>query len=197
MTACLLSVPLLGSAATEPAPGELLARAATGPTFYSGESAFRIVPDAVVVSASEARSDDALSRQTRSASPSGEQQGVARIGDYLIILPSASGELKSRARSLSASEKGATAAPYGVAVSESSGAPVLVSPSVSVYATPEVGKALAEKTGGKVNYASRLAERTVIGYDSVDAALEALPALSADKSVNATLDIIETFNEPQ
>lgn len=195
MTACLLSVPLAGSAATEPAPGDLLAQAATGPTFTNGETAFRLVPGAIVVSSKDA--GGSASRQTRSDAASGGLKTVGQIGNYRIILPSAGAAGKLKTRSVSAAPEGAGAAPYGVAVSESSGAPVLVSPSVSVFTTPEAGKALAEKTGGKVNYASRLAERTIIGYDSVDAALAALAVLSADKSVDATLDIIETFNEPQ
>ena len=198
MTACLLSVPLIGSAAIEPAPGDLLAQAATGPTFYSGESAFRIVPGAIVESSEAAAGvSGSASRQTRSDASSSGLNTVGQIGNYRIILPSSGAAGKLKTRGLSAPPEDANAAPYGVAVSESSGIPVLVSPSVSVFTTPEAGKALAEKTGGKVNYASRLAERTIIGYDSVDAALAALAVLSADKSVNATLDIIETFNEPK
>lgn len=198
MYACLLSIPLVSSAAAGPTQNDLLAQSATGPSFYNGESEFRIVPGAIAVSSTAVRQSESLSRITKSAaSPSGELKDFAQVGDYLIILPSAGADFKSQARSLSAADGSAKAAPYAVAVSESSGLPVLVRPSVTVYTSPAAAKDLASKTGGKIVYASELAGRTVIGYQDVDSAINALPTLTANNSVSATLDIIQSFNEPQ
>ena len=198
MYACLLTIPLVGRAATDPTPNEVLAKAATGPSFYNGESEFRLVPGAVAVSSTTVRQSESLSRMTKSAaSPSGELKDIAQVGDYLIIPPSASGDLKARARSLSAENGSSKAAPYAVAVSESSGLPVLVSPSVTVYTSPAAATELASKTGGKIVYTSELAGRAVIGYQDVDSAINALPTLTANNSVSATLDIIESFIKPQ
>ena len=198
MYASLLSIPLAGSAAVNPSPSDALAKSATGPGFYNGESEFHIVPGAIVVSSDALRKSESSSRSLNAvASVSSSLSDVAQIGDYVIVLPSASSEKKSQARDLSAADSAVKVAPYGVAVSERSGQPVLVSPSVTVFTSPAIGKALANKTGGKVIFASELASRTVIGYADVDTAVNALATLSADGSVNATLDIIESFKKTQ
>lgn len=198
MYACLLSIPLVSSAATGPTQNDVLARSATGPSFYKGESEFRIVPGAIAISSDTVRKSESLSRSTNSVtSPSGELKDIAQVGDYLIILPSASSEIKSQVRDLSAADGTAKVAPYAVAVSESSGLPVLVRPSVTVYTSPAVAKDLANKTGGNIIYSSELAGRTVIGYADIDTAINALATLTANNSVSAALDIIESFNKPQ
>ena len=199
MYACLFSIPLASSAVTEPTQNDVLFKSATGPSFYQGDTEFRLVPGAVAVSSDTASKSESLSRRTNAAtSSSGEQKEVAQVGDYLIILPSASSELKSEVRHLSAAKGSAkTASSYAVAVSESSGLPVLVRPSVTVYTSPSVAKDLANQTGGNIVYASELAGRTVIGYADVDAAINALATLTANNGTKASLDIIESFNQPQ
>lgn len=198
MYACLFSIPLASSAVTEPTQNDLLFTSATGPSFYQGDTEFRLVPGALAVSSDTVSKSESLSRRTNAAtSSSGEQKEVAQVGDYLIILPSASSELKSQVRHLSAAKGSANAASYAVAVSESSGLPVLVRPSVTVYTSPSVAKDLANKTGGNIVYSSELAGRAVIGYADVDTAINALATLTANNGTKASLDIIESFNQPQ
>lgn len=196
MYACFLSIPLVSFAA-KTTESNTLASSATGPSFFKGDSEFRLVPGAIAVPSAALRNSEPLSRGVNSAtSASDSVKDVAQVGDYVIILPSASSAIKSRAQDLTADNTLPQDAPYAVAVSESSGLPVLVRPSVTVFSPVATAKDLANKTGGEVIYSSELASRTVIRYADVDSAINALATLTGNSSVTATLDIIENFKKP-
>lgn len=192
--ACLVTLPVWGIMA-QAANTDMLADAATGSRFLVGESAFRIVPDAIAVSSQSLRSVEASYRATSSSFvPSA---GIAQIGDYTVVLPSADQSLRTHLQAASSVTNSRTDSRYSVAVSESTGLPVLVSPTVIVFASPATANAVAQRTGGKVEHASDVAARAVIRYATVDDAIAALPKITADSSVQqASLGIIESFKTP-
>lgn len=193
MYVCLMSMPLVGTASET--GSRALADLATGPSFYKGDSEFRLVPGAIAVPSAALRANTTLSR---AAIPEklDKMKDVIQIGDYVIVLPEESKSVKVQARGGAGTNISSRNASYAVAISESSGQPVLVSPSVTVFSPVAMAKELANKTGGKVTYSSELGARTVILYADVDSAINALPTLTENKSVEAILDVIDGFKKP-
>lgn len=162
-----------------------LAKAATGEIFRVGETEFRMVQGVSVDSDNDQnRSSSSSSRAV--VADSKRPDAIAHIGRYAI---------SPRVGRVSVKSAIPATSQLGAAVNLRSGQPVLVAPRVKLFdVNPDIVLALAASTEGKVLYASSVDGAGLIGYASVDVALQAMNTIKGARGVGeASLDVIEGF----
>ncbi len=159
------------------------------PQFSVGDTVYQLVPEASVVPGEQARNstDTPVARSTAST-----PTAVSRIGPYAIVL--SSNGAASRTRSASASTSG-----YEVAVNMKTGQPVLMLPQLQLQVREAGhGAALAQALGGKLLFDGPTSLMVVVGFDSVAAALQALPqARAMDNVTHAQPALQRRFRKPR
>ncbi|WP_050475867.1 hypothetical protein [Herbaspirillum rhizosphaerae] len=169
-----------------------LQKAATGQEFVIAKTTFRLVPDAVVNHIEKPETDNPAMDATARIAIVGE---LARVGLYSISL--GSGE-RNRAAGKQSTSAAAGDAPYGVAMNQRSGAPVLVTRRLKVYCNEmRQANALADISGGKMVMVSAVAQLIFLEYATPAAALAAIPLLKKQACVKTVEpEIVENFAEP-
>lgn len=188
------------------------------PQFSIGNTVYQTVPDAKVVPDEQAAGDTAggitagtagemntpTARGTASAAPA----AVSRVGPYAIVLGNDHGNSNgngnganngngaaSQARTASAAGSGG----YEVAVNMKTGLPVLMLPQLQLRVREAgQGKALAQSLGGTLLFDGPTSLMVVIEFESVSAALQALPqARALDNVVQAQPTLQRRFRRPR
>ncbi len=159
------------------------------PQFSIGNTVYQFVPQANVV-ASPPVSANQPSVQARSASPS--TAAVSQIGPYAIVLNSQANRLQARAATSKRQQ-------YAVVVNMTSGLPSLMLPQLQlVVREAGQGANLARALGGTLLFDGDVSRVVVIGFDSHDAALQALPeARALENVVSAQPSLQRRFNTRQ
>ncbi|MCB5362889.1 hypothetical protein H0484_03850 [Pusillimonas sp. CC-YST705] len=144
------------------------------PQFSIGNTVYQFVPQASVV-ASPPASANQPAVQARSASPS--TGAVSQIGPYAIVLNSQANRLSARTATSKRQQ-------YAVVVNMTSGLPSLMLPQLQlVVREAGHGADLARALGGTLLFDGDVSRVVVIGFDSHDAALQALPEARALENV--------------
>ncbi len=158
--------------------------------FSIGDTVYQFIPDAVLVP-DEPATSDANTPSTRSASSS--TPAAAHIGPYAIVLPGQGGAVP---KTRSAATRGS--AGYEVAVNMKTGLPVLMLPQLQLQVREAGhGEALAQALGGQLLFDGSASLMVVVGFDSVAAALQALPqARAMDNVTNAQPALQRRFRKP-
>lgn len=188
------------------------------PQFSIGNTVYQTVPDAKVVPDEQAAGDTAggitagttgdtagemntpTARGTASAAPA----AVSRVGPYAIVLGNDHGNgndanngngAASQAHTASAAGSGG----YEVAVNMKTGLPVLMLPQLQLRVREAgQGKALAQSLGGTLLFDGPTSLMVVIEFESVSAALQALPqARALDNVVQAQPTLQRRFRRPR
>ncbi|GEM_PF-5888742 len=146
------------------------------PQFSIGNTVYQLVPQASVIASPPASTNQAAV-QARSASPSTGTGAVSQIGPYAIVLNSQANRLSARSATSKRQQ-------YAVVVNMTSGLPSLMLPQLQlVVREAGHGADLARALGGTLLFDGDVSRVVVIGFDSHDAALQALPEARALENV--------------
>lgn len=159
------------------------------PQFSIGSTTYQLLPQARVVPGEQAKdASDAPAVRGVASTP----VAVSRIGPYAIVMPGNDGAPGTRANTAAAATDG-----YGVAVNMKTGLPVLLLPQLQLQVSEAGhGQALAQALGGTLLFDGPTSLLVVVGFDSVAAALQALPqARTLDKVTHAQPSVQRRFRK--
>ena len=153
------------------------------PQFKIGTTAYQLVPQASVVPGDQAK-DAQAGPSARGNGSSSAPIAASRLGPYAIVL---SNNSTPKIRSEASGSNN-----YSVAVNMKTGLPVLILPQLQLQVkAPGQGQALAQALGGKLLFDGPDSLMVVVGFDSVAAALQALPQARAQDNVQSAQPAVQ------
>lgn len=173
------------------------------PQFSIGNTVYQTVPDAKVIPGEQAADGQTAGAHThggtdtstaRDTAAAATPAAVSRVGPYAIVLGNGNGAA-SQARAASA----AGGSGYEVAVNMKTGLPVLMLPQLQLRVREAgQGEALAQALGGALLFDGPASLIVVVEFESVSAALQALPqARALDNVIQAQPTLQRRFRTPR
>lgn len=178
---CLMCLPTAEAQSTNPLLEHAKQLQAThqAPQFVIGTTTYQVVPDAqVVATPPDATPSNGPASRSLGTHGAPAAQAVGQIGPYSVVLGStrSGGPQTTRHVNNGTSQAGQP----GVVVNLKTGLPSLIHPQLQLHVEQAGrGAALASALGGKLLYDGGTSLLVVIAFDSLDAALQALPQARA------------------